>query len=75
MAKSFWDSGESSTLKPSPSTFTTVKQAPLIAIESPIFALCFALILRVLPAKLLTFAISLIKPVKMITPLFLPRRG
>jgi len=48
--------------------FITVKQAPLIAILSPRLVLSFAFMLNVLPTKLLTVAISLIKPVKIIYP-------
>jgi len=68
MTRCFWLSGESSTLKPSPLRATTVRQAPLIAILSPSLALSFAFIVRVEPTKLLTVAISLMSPVKIVNP-------
>jgi len=62
-------SGDSSTLKPSLFTFTTLKQAPFMAILFPSEVFSFAFMVSVEPTKLLTVAISRIKPVKMINSL------
>ena len=52
MANSLDDSADNSTLNVLEVIFTTVRQAPLIAILSPIFALNFAFIVKVLFTKL-----------------------